>query len=198
MGEIKTALELALERTEGVKGDKRSLDMHESKQFGKSLVVKVLDEPGFNAGTELDTKSGERGGWAREGFLEALKMNIRLPNEEPELERILRVKDGLAFLIKDSKRLNSLFEQLDQLLRQYLANREEIIQRLRDQFAGHLRRKEQEIAEQTGRRVQLDPAQDPEFAQYLRQNMNNLQTQYEDVLGQVREEVDKLYAKSPL
>jgi len=197
MSEIKSALELALERTESVKGDKRSLQMHESKQAGKSLVVKVLDEPGFDAGAKLTEWTGDKAQWARDGFLEALKMNIRLPNEEAEVERILRVKDGLNFLIKDTKRVNSLFEQLEQLLRQYLQNKNEMVERLREQFAGHLRRKEQELAEQTGRQVKIDPAQDPEFSQYLRQNMNHLQTQYHEVLKHVNDEVDKLYQKSP-
>ncbi len=197
MSEIKSALELALERTEGVKGDKRSLEMHESKQAGKSLVVKVLDEPGFDVGAKLAEWSGDKAKWAREGFLEALNMNIRLPNEEAEIERILRVKDGLTFVIKDTKRLNSLFEQLDQLLRQYLQNKNDMVERLREQFAGHLRRKEQELAEQTGRQVKMDPAQDPEFAEYLRQNMNHLQSQYAEVLKQVNDEIAKLYQKSP-
>ena len=42
MGQIKSALEIALERTESVKGDKASINHFEAKQRGKKLANEFL------------------------------------------------------------------------------------------------------------------------------------------------------------
>ena len=44
MGRIKSALEIALERTESVKGDKASINLFEAKQKGKRLANEFLNE----------------------------------------------------------------------------------------------------------------------------------------------------------
>ena len=45
MGKIKSALELALERTESIKGDRSSIDQFEAKQRGKKLANAFLENP---------------------------------------------------------------------------------------------------------------------------------------------------------
>ena len=56
-----------------------------------------------------------------------------------------------------------------------------------------MREKEQQIAQQTGRRVKLDPASDPEFAKVLNQNLQRLQQQYSQVVEQAREQLSGLF-----
>ena len=45
MGRIKSALEIALERTESVKTDKASIGHFEAKQQGKRLANAFLEDP---------------------------------------------------------------------------------------------------------------------------------------------------------
>ncbi len=194
MGEIKSAVELALEKTEGVRGDRRSLEMHEHKQLGKRLVSKVIDGEEVNLNEELSRYDDERLDWVRDGFFEVLLMNIKLPNDDIEMQRIRRLENGFQVVIRDTAQLRELFKQLDNLLSQYLDNRRQMIEAVRQQFEGRIRQKEQELQRQTGTQVRLDPANDPEFAQYLRENMNRLQEQYSGVLDQVKQQLQQLYA----
>ncbi len=193
MGEIKSAVELALEKTEGVRGDRKSLEMHEHKQLGKRLVSKVIDGEEVDLNKELSRYDGERLDWVRDGFFEVLLMNIKLPNDDIELQRIRRLENGFQVVIRDTAQLRELFKQLDNLLSQYLDNRRQMIEAVRQQFEGRIRQKEQELQRQTGTQVRLDPASDPEFSQYLRENMNRLQEQYSGVLDQVKQQLQQLY-----
>ncbi len=193
MSEIKSALELALEKTENVQGDRKSLEMHEHKQIGKRLVSKVIDGEEIDIAAEFARFEGEKLEWVKDGFFEVLLMNIKLPNDDLEMQRIRRLEDGFQVVIRDTKQLRELFKQLDSLLGQYLDNRRQMIEAVRQQFEGRMRQKEQEMQRQMGSQVRMDPASDPEFAQYLRENMNRLQGQYTGVLDQVKQQLQQLY-----
>ena len=193
MSEIKSALELALEKTEDVQGDPKSVEMHEHKQTGKRLVTKVIDGESIDLAAELGRYEGDKRRWVEQGFFEVLVMNVKLPSDELELERIRRLQKGFQAVIRDKEQLRELFRQLDSLLGQYVENRREMIEGVRRQFEGRIRQKEQELQRQTGTAVRLDPASDPEFTQYLRENMNRLQQQYTGVLDQVKEQLNLLF-----
>ena len=54
------------------------------------------------------------------------------------------------------------------------------------------REKEQQLAQQTGRAVQLTPDQDPEFLKVLTDEIGRLESQYADVLKQGKDEIRRL------
>jgi hypothetical protein len=184
---------LALERTENVKSDQKSLTMHEHKQAGKKLLPRLFEESDLDLKAELAAYTGEKRAWVEEGLLDVLLLNIQLPNEVMDLERLETIKKGFAGIIKEEKKLNGLFSQVGELLNQYLDNKTKMIEGVRKQFEGRIRQKEQELSRQRGAPVRLDPAQDPDFAQYLKQNMQHLQKQYSEVLTQVRQELTRMY-----
>lgn len=196
MSEIKSALELALERTQSVPSDKKGLRAHEIRQEGKRLVSRLAEAPSLDVKKALKQFSGEELRWAKEGFFQVIVTQITLPTAEADLARLATVESGLAAVIKDSGSLKYLFEQAHQLLKQYLENRKHLIEQLRTAFADRMRKREAELARQFGHAVKLDPAQDPEFAGALQQHMGRLQQQYEGVLKQLRDELDRLFQES--
>ena len=196
MSEIKSALELALERTENVASDKKGLRAHEVRQEGKRLVSRLSDDPSTDVKKALKQYSGEELRWVKEGFFQVIVTQLSLPTTEADLSRIAHVETGLSTIIKDSSSLKYLFEQAHQLLKQYLENRHHLIEQLRTAFADRMRKREEELARQFGHAVKLDPAQDPEFAGALQQHMGRLQQQYEGVLEQLRGELDRLFQES--
>lgn len=193
MGEIKSALELALERTAGVQGDKKSVEEHEHKQKGKRLLSQLTENPKLDIKKELSHYKGEERKWVVDGFVEVALSNIALPTTEADLGRLDPIKNGLATALGKKAEIEYLFDQAHQLLTQYLENRQQLIEHVRNQFAQRVRQKEEEFARQYGSSVRLDPAQDPEFAGVLQQNMRQLQGQYQQVLDQLREEVRRLH-----
>ncbi|MFP4432509.1 MAG: DUF6657 family protein [Spirochaetaceae bacterium] len=195
MGEIKSALELALERTAGVQGDKKSVEEYEHKQKGKRLLSQLTENPKLDIKKELLPYKGEQRKWVVDGFVDVALSNLVLPTTEADLERLEPIKNGLAIALGKKAEIEYLFDQAHQLLTQYLENRQQLIEHVRNQFAQRIRQKEEELARQYGSSVRLDPAQDPEFAGVLQQNMRQLQGQYQQVLDQLREEVRRLHQK---
>ena len=196
MGRIKSALEIALERTESVKTDKASIGLYEAKQQGKRLANAFLAAvgagPSINLENELKKHPKDQWDGLKEGIFEALVPKITLPANAEDIPRIEAVGKGLQFLIKDS-RFTALYQQLVQALTQYLEEANHYDQVIRQQYAPKLRQKEEELSRRMGREVRLDPFQDPEFIAFYNQNLNALKANYQTAVDQVREEAVKIW-----
>ncbi len=193
MGEIKSALELALERTADVQGDRESLEAHENKQEGKRILSRFLEDPEMDLKKTLKSYERKRRDQVRRGLFDALLGNITLPSDQQGMQRIQSLAPAFEAVIEDRKTLNQIYDQIVQLLSQYLSDRQQLIEQLRQQYEGRMRQKEDELARQTGQRIRLDPSQDPEFSQALQQNLQQLQQQYSQVIDQAREQLESLY-----
>lgn len=196
MSEIKSALELALERTSDVKSDKSRLDAHDARQTGMRLAGRFFDDPSIDLAREFKDVEKEKRTSVREGFYHVLSSHLALPGQESDIERLKTVQKGLKGVIKNGHMVDTLMEQVVQYLQQYLDTKNQLTERLREQFEPRLREKEEQIAQQTGRQVRLDPANDPEFSQALTQNLQRLQSQYGQVIDQAKEQLDQLFAAS--
>ena len=217
MSRIKSALELALERTEGVTGDARKLTEHERRQDGKRLLARfyeVLHEGGVpeadrphgllnkpKDGIEAarmqlaqrikDFPKDERQ-WVLEGLREVLLTGITLPQDESYRQGIDRVKQAALAVSDQPALVEELFQQAGQILDQYLQEKQQLVENLRQQFEPRMRQKAEAYAQQTGQRISMDPAADPEFQQYLQQAMEQLQEYYGQAAGQIRSQLQQL------
>lgn len=193
MARIKSALELALERTESVKSDKESVELFELKQEGKKIAGAFLENPGEKNLEELMKKyPKEKQEALRQGMFDVLVSQIRLPATREDLAKQEAVGKAIQFLVND-RRFGQLFGQLVQAFERYLGEVEQFDQAIRRQYAPKLRQKEEELSRRFGRAIQLDPFQDPEFVNFYNQNMNALKDRYEQAIGQVREQATLLF-----
>jgi hypothetical protein len=192
MGRIKSALEIALERTESVKGDKTSIDQFEAKQQGKRLANEFLDGKEVSLEQELKKIPKDQQISFKQGVFDVLISQLILPVSKDDEKRLAAAGKGLHVIIADS-RFGALFKQLTQVLSRYLeeaAQYEEAIQR---QYAPKLRQKEEELSRRMGRPIQIDPFQDPEFIAFFNQNMNGLRANYQAMVDQVREQTAQMF-----
>ena len=197
MGQIKSALEIALERTESVKGDKASINHFEAKQRGKKLANEFLVSGGaqgkeVNLGEALKKASKEEAENLRQGIFDVLVSQIGLPVSQEDISRAERVGQGLQEVIKDN-RFVALYKQFLQLLARYQSEAARYEEAIRQQYAPKLRQKEEELSRRLGRQVQLDPFQDPEFTAFYNQNMNALKENYQSAADQVRGEAARFF-----
>jgi trans-2-enoyl-CoA reductase len=194
MSEIKSAWEIALERTRDVKSDKQSIVAHETRQEGQRLASAFLQEEVADLAKELKKYSGDRAGWVREGVYNVAEANLVLPTEGSQASQLLpKVEKLLHAVIKDKRHVSALVQQLQQFFQQYEADRENLRQQLTQQYEPRLRQKEQELAQQVGSQVKLDPMSDPEFAKALRQHMGRLEEQYQSVLTQAKSDLRAMF-----
>jgi hypothetical protein len=191
MGNIKTALEIALEKTESVKSDKAGIEQFEAKQLGKKLANAFLAGEADIAG-ELKKISAEKKESLKQGIFDVLVSQIALPAEGGE-QKIEKVGKGLAFVI-ENKQFTQLFQQFMQIISRYLQEFSQYEQAIRQQYAPKLRHKEEELSRRLGREVHIDPLQDPEYIAFYSQHINALKGNYEPVIEQAKEEVRRMFS----
>jgi len=204
MGRIKSALEIALERTEAVKTDKASIGLFEAKQQGKRLANAFLADPSKNLEEELKQHPQDQLESLKQGIFEVLAPQITLPAAKDDLPRIEAVGKGLQLLMekapskkgslsKESGHFAAMYKQFIQVLSQYLGEISHFEQAIRQQYAPKLRQKEEELSRRMGREVRIDPFQDPEFAAFYNQNLNALKANYQTAVDQVRNEAQRIW-----
>ena len=194
MGKIKSALEIALERTESVKTDKGSIGQFEAKQKGKKLANEFLGGSGNSLEEAVKSQTADERASLKQGIFDILISQIVLPMVKEDLPRIETAGKGLHQVI-GGKQFGEIFKQLLQILNQFLDEASHFEEAVKRQYAPKLRQKEEELSRRMGRQVKLDPFQDPEFTAFFNQNMNVLKENYQAAVDQVREEAIKLFEK---
>jgi hypothetical protein len=184
---IKSALEIALENTKNVEGDKQALETKKYSDEGRRLVAKLFDDAAFDLKAALKAYDKKQLAWVREGMIQSLLSNVVLPLDEFAIKRNKQVGDIIVAAGSDARKLNMVFGQLDGFYKGYIDERKQLMQALEKQYAPKLRRKEEEMSKQMGQRVKINPAQDPEFAAMQRQYMAQLDLKFGDELDKAKE-----------
>jgi hypothetical protein len=197
MAEIKSALELALERTADIQSDKKGLKDHELQQEGKRLASLYLDPVENTDMVDLDKSLKERPAEEREmlkeGIFSVLLSNLYLPDEIIDTERFEKLQHAMEFMLGNKKQVDHIFKQLNQFFTQYLSNKEQLRKTLEERYQPKLQQKAQAMAERFGQRVELTPDADPEFIEYLKQNVAELDRQYTEALNEMKQQLRGLY-----
>jgi len=192
MGRIKSALEIAMERTENVKGDKTSISLFDAKQQGKRLANQFL--AGEVPALEKEFKkaaSKEEQRALKEGCFEVLVTQITLPGLPEDLKRLEAVGNGLSAVL-ENPRFSRLYQQFMAAVSQYLQEAARYEEAIRQQYAPKLRQKEEELARRFGRPIKLDPFQDPEFVAFYNQNINALKANYEAFIEEIQRQAREM------
>lgn len=192
MGRIKTALEIALERTESVKTDKASIGQFEARQQGKKLANAWLADSSGSLEGELKKYPQDQLGSMKQGMFDVLVPQIALPAASEDLPRIEAAGKGLCLLMNDGN-FAAMYKQFMQVLSQYLDEAAQYDQMIRQQYAPKLRQKEEELSRRLGREIHIDPFQDPEFASFYNKNLSALKENYQTAADQVREEAARVW-----
>jgi hypothetical protein len=193
MGRIKSALEIALERTKSVKGDKTSIEQFEARQQGKRIANEFLVE---SAPLEEEIKKHPKDQQValKQGIFDVLNAQITLPSVKEDAKRLETVGKGLQTIIGDN-RFAAQYKQFIQAMAQYLDDAEQYEEAIKRQYAPKLRQKEEEISRRIGRQVRLDPFQDPEFVAFYNQNMTALKSNYQGLADHIREQAALYFKK---
>ena len=195
MAFIKSALEIAMERTENIKIDPEAVHLDnllkEGRKFASEYLFTVNFEQG-NLGTKLNNYSGERKKVFTEGMVKTFLSNMILPKNDNFEDFLKKIESGLCDISKNKKDVAVMIEQIKQFFIQYLENRKQLIEAVKQQYAPKLMQKQQEMAAQYGHEVNISPEQDPEFMEILKSNLLKMETQYNESLLKAKEELNKI------
>lgn len=191
MGAIKTALEIALDKTDKVKSDKASINQFEAKQKGKKLANAYFSGEA-DLLNEIKQSPKEQRKSLKQGIFDVLITKIALPAVKGDEKLFEKTAKGLQAVIED-KQFPELCGQLEQIFARYLQEASHYDQAIRQQYAPKLRQKEEELSRRLGREVRIDPSQDPEFNSFYSQHMKALKGNYEPAIEQAKEETRRMF-----
>jgi hypothetical protein len=191
MTQIKSALEIALEKTDAIKSDKSALLAAEGREEGKRLASAFFQEPGMDLAAELKKRQNAATGISavKEGFFQVILANLALPRDEADIKKLEAVAAAFGALTGDRAASASLKKQLTQFFNQWLDDRDRLDEAITQQFGPMLRQKEAQLAHQLGRPVKLDPRSDPDYMKIYSKNMSSLESRYGETLARVKEDL---------
>jgi len=205
MAMIKSALELALERTKNLEVDEVAIEAHRIKTEGRRAAGKFLDDPENTdlrkAIQGIDSRNREA---FRRSIFDVLIAQIQLPGSYFDAEKLTLVGAGLSALaavapVKGGvagagaeKKIISMVQQIASFIVKYQEEVKRVEQAIRSQWAPKLKEKERQMAARMGQDIRLDPMADPEFAAFYKQNVENLKANYSDALERAKGELAAL------
>jgi hypothetical protein len=183
VAEIKSALELALEKAEQYgRASKEDLRQDKFKEQGRQWAVQYLKEEEVDLEKELAGLPPEGQASARLAMKEVFLRNIILPKDETIDPRQSRALEGVMVSANNKKGMARLRQEIDQLLQQFLMARNSAYQQLKTQFSHTLGNYTRALEAQLKSKVNLEVENLPEFQQEWRKFEGNLNAQFEPVL----------------
>lgn len=183
MAEIKSALELALEKAEQYgRATKEDLLQDKFKEQGRQWAVQYLKEEEVDLEKELAALPPEAQPGARLAMKEVFLRNITLPKDETLDPRQQRALEGILVTATNKKGMARLKQEVDQLLQQFLMARNTAYQQLKNSFMQTLGNYTRALEAQLKSKVRLEVEHLPEFQQEWRKFEGNLTSQFEPVL----------------
>lgn len=192
MAKIRSALEIALEKTEGVKEDPEKIRQQQLTETGKRLFSTFFFEGQKDAEevkADIDATDEHDRSMVLSGFISTLLSNINLPKNDLYVEEMGKVKKAAEVITISPEELTELFQQLDRFFQQYLQQKEQLSEQLKSQYMPKLREKQQKLAQQFGSAIELTPEQDPEFMEMLGKYEQQMDEKYQEVLDQIKEQI---------
>ncbi|NLA98361.1 MAG: hypothetical protein GX836_09230 [Spirochaetales bacterium] len=195
MAIIKSAWELALEKTEKLQVDpvkiKRDLKVKEGRQLAGNFLSD-LDATKEGTKKQYDAVPAEEKEAFKEGMALTMLSNLALPRNTAFKENFAKVLDLGMILGEGNEQLEQLLGQLEGFFSQYLENQEDLVERMKQQFAPALQQKEAQLRKQYGPNFTLRPEQDPEFMKLLDKQLSQLDDQYTNILTQAKAQIKDL------
>ena len=194
MSKIRSALEIALERTESVESNPEKVLEEQTIQEGQRMISKFLFEKALtidNLKESLEDRTEKERTFLITGMANALVSNISLPQNDMYTDQLNGVKTAVKELTGNEE-VDDYFLQLDSFFQQYLNHLQQLRSSLEQQHAPKLKQKQQQLAQQYGTMVELTPDQDPEFLDMYNKQRQRLEEQYRGSLEDFKHQIQQM------
>ena len=195
MAIIKSAWELALEKTASLEVDPVKIKQEQKIKEGRQLAATFLmdiDVKKEDIQKKFDAYPKNEKQSVKEGMALTLLNNLALPRTPLFKESFPTLLALGSIVAEGDEQITSLLSQVEGFFSQYLQNQEDLITRMKEQFAPHLEQKQAQLRQQYGPNFVLHPEQDPEFMKLLDKNLLQLDEQYNGILDQAKDQIKEL------
>ncbi len=189
MADIKSALELALERAEQYgRASKEEMELAQHQEQGRRLAVQFLKGEGD---LEADLKSlpPQTQPAARLAIKEVFLRNLGLPRENAVDPRQDRAVEGLLLVADNRPAMAQLQTEMEQILQQFLHFRSNALQQLKARFAAGVGQMQQAMEAKYRQPMNVDVERLPQFQEEWRRVQAQLDSQYTKLLDEYKQEL---------
>ena len=195
MGDIKSALEIAMEKVE--KLEKATDEERLRWQYvpeGEKLGVRYLKEGG-NLVVELGKYEEKAGRYIVEGAMDILVRNINLPKDDLAKRNNRRAMEGLKNLKSDKVAVENVYSQLRHLFNHYMEQgeqqRKQAYETLKTEFEARVRQAvQQQLGLLAGARIDVE--KQPQFQEEWRKIQTQIDSQYYKLLDEYKQELSAI------
>ena len=192
MGKIRSAWEIALEKTADIQLDKEKYQHDADITKIRRIAGSYLGDDG----KDLEETKKELSAFPEKDLKEALALTIvqslSLPQEEVLDDRFERITELASIASGGSGEVMDLMSQLASFLKQYPLHRKDLVEKMKEQYRPMLEEKEARMSEQYGQPVKLKIENDKDFIELASKNLERLQDQYTKTLDNAKEQLKAL------
>ncbi len=182
MAEIKSTLELALEKAERYgRATPEEMRREKYQEKGRQLGVNFLAGEG-DLVVEISNLPDEAQAAVRLAVKEVLLRNITLPKDGQLEDRLTRALEGLLLVASNQKAMARLKTEVEQIIQNYLMARNSALQQLKNSFAHSLNNVARALEAQYRQKVRVEVEQLPQFQEEWRKFQGGLLDQFEPIL----------------
>jgi len=192
VAEIKSALELALEKAERL-GRATEQEMHETecRERARHLAADFLREK-LELDEELKKIPPESRPLVVATIKEVLLRNITLPREDVLQFTAQRAQAGMLQIARNKKAMQRLLNEVAQLCKNFEQVRQKSFEQLKASFASGLNNIQRALETQMHMKVKIDVEHTPQFREEWRKFEANLIGQFEPLLEQYKSQMAAL------
>ena len=195
MGDIKSALELAMERVErlGEATDEERLKWKYVPE-GEKLAARYLKQ-NLNLVAELSNYEESVVRYIKEGACDILLRSINLPKDELARRNNKKAMEGLKTLKSDKIGVENIYSKIRSIFNHYIEEgeqqRKQAYQRLKVEFEAKV---QQAIQQQLGSvmGIKIDVERQPQFQEEWRKLQTQLDSQYISLLDEYKQELSAI------
>ena len=192
MGDIKSALEIAMEKAEklGKATDEERLNWKYVPE-GEKLAAKYIKQD-CNLVAELSKYEENVTRYVREGAVDILVRNINLPKSDLTRRNNKRAMDGLKTLKSDKVGVENIYTKLRRIFEHYMETgeqqRKQTYETLKAEFEARM---QQAVQQQLGPLpgIKIDVEREPQFQEEWRKIQAQLDSQYIKLLDEYKQEL---------
>ncbi|MDD5759872.1 MAG: hypothetical protein PHI06_12415 [Desulfobulbaceae bacterium] len=191
MAQIKSTMEMVLERAERLCAETTESSHEDMTQRGMRCAASVLNGEGADVAAATTALSAAEAAQFCQGMLRTFFRHVALPREEGQpwegaLHGILEMAKVLPGAAGKMDQLSGLLDEIRSILGRYLEHRKQLEKQLEENFAMQTAHLQQTMAQQTGMKMKLTPRQHPKFNEEWQRVQAQLNDQYLNALEQYK------------
>jgi hypothetical protein len=187
LAEIKSALELALEKAEKYgRASAEEMALSQYQDQGRQLAVLFLKGEG-DLETDLKKIPPTAQPAVRQAIKEVFLRNLALPRENSVDPRQNRALEGLLLVADHQQAMAHLQAELEQILQQFLQIRNNARQQLKARYAAGVGQIQKAMEAQLHQKVRVEAENLPQFQEEWRRFLGQLQDQFDPMLENLKQ-----------